>query len=88
MAKQKIMREVIINGFVINYKTTFRDIEKESREWSPVWRAWELYQNNAYPAYFKKELERYEGKQDLLLIVSNHKKWDKDKRDHPESFNI
>ncbi len=88
MGKIKIIKELYINGFKINSKTTFKDIENESSEWTPLWRAWELYQNNAYPAHFGKELERYEGKQDLKLIISNHKRWDKEKREHPEWFNV
>jgi len=84
--KIRPIHKVIVNGFTIDHTTTWEDIKLVESEWGPLSRSLELYQNSAYPKYFKTELERYEGKQNVVMFSSNHIKYKKERLKHPEWF--
>jgi len=86
MGKIKIIKEVVVNGFKINNRTKFEDVESEGNGLTVLEKAWMLRQDNAYPRYFKKQIKEYFGNQQIEITVSNHKKYKKEREENPEWF--
>lgn len=82
--KLRPINKVIVNGYTIDRKTTWEDIEKIEPKFGKLSKAFDLYMNAAYPRYFKSELENYEGKHDVVIYPSNHKKYKKERLENPE----
>jgi len=82
------VKEVRINGLVINSKT----------EWNPIWGddeykaefyAYDLFVHHAYPRYMKSVIEERCGKQkNLTIVLSNHIKYKRERVEHPEWFEV
>ena len=75
--------KIFIGRIEINHKTSFDDVKDDD----VLFKAYELLQNNAYPRYAKEELLKITT-DNINIIVSNHMKWNKEKRDNPEWFNV
>ncbi len=82
--KVKLVNKIIVSGIEINHNTLFENIKDDKI----LCTAYELLQNNAYPIHCKNELLKITMLDEIDIIVSNHKKWDKEKRDNPEWFNV
>ena len=81
----KPIKKVIVNGFEINHKTKWNEVYKNDK-WTPLCKAYDLYNGGAYPQYFRNELERCEGKQNIEIFTSNHNTFNQEKITNPEWF--
>ena len=80
------VKEVIINGLVINSKTEYNPTWINSGQDAEFY-AFDLFIHHAYPRYMKSEIEKRCGKQKRLTIIpSNHIKYKRQRIEHPEWF--
>ena len=76
----KPIKKLIVNGTPINEKTDWEKLGKAECY------AFDLFLVSAYPTYLKTEVENRYGKQNFTIVPSNHKKYQKQRKENPEYF--
>jgi hypothetical protein len=80
------IQKLIINDIEINDDTDWKSLYDNDKD--AEFYAYDLYRNNAYPNYLKREVEKRYGKQKWVIIPSNHKKYSTERKENPEWFKI
>ena len=78
------IKKITINNLDITNDDLWQRLVEQNKK--PEFYALTLYIDGAYPTYLINEVEKRYGKQNIVIVPSNHNKYKKERVQHPEWF--